>query len=245
MEVPTNEQLYESIEKYSKVFKLFMKKLTEEERKILLNYKAYGFIQINRSLYGLPYEINKNMISSWFSKKEKAKEMFEENVVRHIKTLDSIFARVPKSILDKQPEIVYRGSSEDDIQGLKKGMELTTKGFLSTSLYPHVATGFIGCEGCCLFKFLLTKPVPYIYLSWNLETKSESLQTSEYEILLVRNLKFKVLEVQKVSLPKYDPYCPIEMIQKSQKKKLTLYICELEEVLEDRSIPDVEIKIVN
>ncbi len=243
MEVPTNQQLRDSIEYYTKTFKPFMKKLTEEERKTLLMYKAIGFIEINRSLYGEPYEIDKDMLP-WFNKKQSAKKLFEESVVRHIQTLDSLFAKVPKRILEKQPKIVYRGSSEDSIQGLKKGMELTTKGYLSTSLFPHVATGFIGCEGCCLFKFILNKPVPYMYLPWNLNSQAESLQSSEHEILLVRNLKFKVLEVQKVSLPKDDPYCSIELIKKSQKKKLTMYVCELEEVLEDRSIPDVEIKIV-
>lgn len=244
MEVATNQQLRDSIEYYTKIFRPFMKKLTEEEQDTLLMYKAIGFIEINRSLYGEPYEINKGNIPSWFNKKQNAKKIFEENVIRHIKILDSLFAKVPKSVLEKQPKIVYRGSSEDDVQGLKKGMELTTKGFLSTSLFPHIATGFIGCEGCCLFKFILNKPVPYIYLPWKLDSKSESLQSSEHEILLVRNLKFKVLEVQKVSLSKDDPYCPIELIKKSQKKKLTMYVCELEEVLEDRSIPDVEIKIL-
>lgn len=243
MDVPTNQQLRDSIEYYTKTFKPFMKKLTEKERDALLNYKTYGFMGINSSLYGIPYKVYKGMLP-WFNKKAYAKKIYQTSVVETIQTLDSLLAKVPKSILDKRPEIVYRGSSEDDVQGLKKGMELTTKGFLSTSLFPHIATGFIGCEGCCLFKFILNKPVPYMYLSWKLDSNSESLQSSEHEILLVRNLKFKVLEVQKVSLPKDDPYCPIELIKKSQKKKLTMYVCELEEVLEDRSIPDVEIKIV-
>ena len=241
MDVVSLDETYDLMEQYAKRFKNFTSKLTSVQRDALLDYKQVGFIEMNRILNGQPFRINKKAITVFFNTQGFAKKKRDETIQR-IRELDSIFASVPNVIKGNRPEYVYRGVDAEPT--LEKGMTFTTKGFLSTSLFPRIASQFMGCEGCCIYKLILTKPIPYYYLQWKLDTSSESFHETEGEILLPRNLTFKVVDIRKVSLTKDHTHCKADEIKKSKTHKITVYVCELEEVGMDREIPDVQVKIV-
>ena len=237
MESPSNEQLSEYIKDYSKRFKSFIKKLTTEELIVLMKYKGSLFLNINAMLYGEPIKIHKSKMPVLF--KQKYIKSKHQEVKNYIQILDGIFDKIPKTIQSKMPPVLYRGSNAYSAK-LKVGTTFVTSGFTSTSLVPSVASNFIGCKGCCIFKFLFNTQIPYIYVSWNTTDLDESIAETELEILLPRNLEFKIVNVEKVSLDSNHIFCTQQEIQKSKKKQITLYTCEFVEQLDDRSIPDVK-----
>lgn len=241
METPSNEEMSEYIKDYSKRFKSFIKKLIPEEIDVLMKYKRSGYVNINAMLYGEPIRIRKSNLPMFFKNKFIKKK--HDEVKQSIRILDNIFDKVPKTIQSRMPPVVYRGSNAYSSK-LKIDTTFVTSGFTSTSLVPYIASQFIGCEGCCLFKLLFNKPIPYIYVTWSSHDLDESIAHSEMEILLPRNLQFKIVNIEKVSLDSNHIFCSQKEIQKSKNKKITLYTCEFVEELKDRSIPDVGEKIV-
>jgi hypothetical protein len=242
MESPSNQEMSEYIKEYSKRFKSFIKKLTPEELDVLMNYKGSGFVNINAMLYGEPIRIHKSTLPIFF--KQKYIKNKHDQIKESIRTLDNIFNKVPKTVQNKIPPVLYRGSNMYSAK-LKVGTTFVTSGFTSTSLVPYIATNFIGCEGCCVFKFLFNTQIPYIYVSWNYnDDLDESIVETELEILLPRNLEFKIVNIEKVSLDSNHIFCTQKEIQKSKSKKITMYTCEFVEELKDKSIPDVGEKLV-
>lgn len=241
MESPSNEDISEYIKDYSKRFKSFIKKLTPEELNVLMNYKHSGFQNINAMLYGEPIRIHKSKLPILF--KQKYIKSKHQEVKNSIQILDGIFDKIPKTIQSKMPPVLYRGSDMYSAK-LKVGTMFVTSGFTSTSLVPSVASSFIQCKGCCIFKLLFNTQIPYIYVSWNKSDLDESIARTELEILLPRNLEFKIVNVEKVSLDSNHIFCSQTEIQKSNSKKITMYTCEFVEQIDDRSIPDVGEKLV-
>lgn len=242
METISNEEMTEYIREYSKRFKSFIKKLSPEELDVLMDYKRNGYYRINNVLYEKEVPISKSEIPTFF--KDKFFKAKGDEVIESIKILDSMFDKVPKTIRNKIPTVLYRGSSAYS-SDLKINSAVVTRGFISTSLVPYVASHFIGCEGCCIFKLLINKPLPYIYISWVSHTKEhqEPVAYSEFEILLPRNLIFKIVNIEKVSLDTNHIFCTQKEIQKSKTKKLTLYTCELVDQMEEKSIPPVKFSV--
>lgn len=242
MESPSNDQMSEYIKEYSKRFKTFIKKLSVDEMNVLMHYKRWGYDNMNSMLYGNPIIIDKIEIPFLFKKKFIKKK--HEYIKESIKILDGIFDKVPKTIQTNVPSVLYRGSGMYSSK-LKIDTTFITSGFTSTTLTPYIASRFIGCQGCCLFKMLINKPIPYIYVTWKGTDLDETIAQSEIEILLPRNLQFKIVDVEKVSLDSNHIFCTQKKIEKSKTKKITLYTCEFVEQLEDRSIPDVGEEIVD
>lgn len=242
MESPSNDQMTEYIKEYSKRFKSFIKKLTVEELDVLMDYKHSGYRPINNVLNDNEINIKKSKLPMFY--KDKFLKQKGEEIIESIHLLDDIFDKVPKTIQTKVPAVLYRGS-ESYSSKLKVDSTIVTRGFVSTSLVPHVASQFIGCEGCCIFKLLINKPLSHIYLSWNSGTDDaqETLVHSELEILLPRNLIFKIVNVEKVSLDSNHIFCTPKEIQNSKTKKITLYTCEFVDQMEEQTIPAVKFSI--
>ena len=123
---------------------------------------------------------------------------------------------------------------------------IVTRGFISTRLVTYIASRFISCHGCCMFKLLINKPLPHVYLSWKSgkDDLQEPIAYSELEMLLPRNLIFKVVNVEKVSLDSNHIFCTQKQIQQSKTKKITFYTCELVDQMDETTIPPVKFSVV-
>lgn len=242
MDTISNDEMIKYVKAYSNRFKSFIKKLSPEELNVLMSYKHKGYYRINNVLNDNQVPFPKSMLPTFY--KDKFLKQTAEEIVQSIHLLDDIFDKVPKTIQTKIPNILYRGSQSYS-SNLKVDTTIITRGFISTTLVPYVASHFIGCHGCCLFKLLINKPLPHIYLSWYTATNDpqESIAHSELEILLPRNLIFKIVKVEKVSLDSNHIFCTQKDIQQSKTKKLTLYTCEFVDEIKERTIPAVKFSI--
>lgn len=242
MDTISNEEMTQYVKEYSRRFKSFIKKLSPEELDVLMSYKGNGYYRINNVLYDNNIPVPKSMLPVFF--KDKFLKKLGDEIVQSIQLLDDVFDKVPKTIQTKIPTVLYRGS-DSRTSNLKIGSTVITRGFISTTLVPYIASRFIGCEGCCIYKLLINKPLPHIYLSWYSasEDAQEPVGHSELEILLPRNLIFKIVNVEKVSLDSNHIFCTQKEIQKSKTKKITLYTCELVDHLKERTIPAAKFSI--
>lgn len=239
MDAISNEEMTAYVKQYSRRFKSFIKKLSVEEVDALINYKHDGFYDINSVLYDEPVTIQKSELPTFY--KDKFLKMKGEEIIQSIKSLDSIFEKVPKTITSKIPSVLYRGSNMYK-SNLEVGSTIVTRGFISTSLVPYIASRFIRCHGCCMFKLLINKPLPHVYLSWKSgeDDLQEPIAYSELEMLLPRNLIFKIVNVEKLSLDSNHIFCTQKQIQQSKTKKITFYTCELVDQMDETSIPPVK-----
>uniref|UniRef100_A0A6C0EXV5 Uncharacterized protein n=1 Tax=viral metagenome TaxID=1070528 RepID=A0A6C0EXV5_9ZZZZ len=135
-----------------------------------------------------------------------------KNIVNNINNIDKLFMNknIPK--IDGI-NVLYRGT-KGDTQTSKKskiGDEIIFKNFLSTSTKMDNATSFSNNffnkkfkikYNCCIYILYNVKNIPFIYLPWNI-TQNKSLDNfkinmvsgDEFEYLLPRNLKFKIINI--------------------------------------------------
>ena len=136
-----------------------------------------------------------------------------KNIINKINVLDSIFIDKNISKLDGT-EILFRGTRGHSIttDKTKIGDEIIIKNFCSSSTENDISMNFTNLWGwktkqkneniCCLYVLSGLKDVPYIYIPWN--TKKQLIKQEitvvsgdEFEYLLPRNLKFKLIKITK------------------------------------------------
>lgn len=180
----------------------------------LLNDTKIKKIDIPMNTYGYDNKIrNCEQISEITL--NKLDRYIENNInffINNIRIMDDIFnnKNCPKLT---GTELLYRGIQDKyDSEKYKEGNEIIMKNFQSTSLSQNISQKFMKLWSnkdkipCCLFEIIKCKDVPFIYLPWDISTKNnknELLEGSlfefgdEFEVLLPRNLKFKILKVRK------------------------------------------------
>ena len=135
-----------------------------------------------------------------------------KNIVNNINNIDKLFMNknIPK--IDGI-DVLYRGT-KGDTQTSKKskiGDEIIFKNFLSTSTKMDNATSFSNNffnkkskvkYNCCIYILYNVKNIPFIYLPWNIKQnksldnfKINMVTSDEFEYLLPRNLKFKIINI--------------------------------------------------
>ena len=135
-----------------------------------------------------------------------------KNIVNNINNIDKLFMNknIPK--IDGI-DVLYRGT-QGDTQTSKKskiGDEIIFKNFLSTSTKMDNATSFSNNffnkkskvkYNCCIYILYNVKNIPFIYLPWNIKQnksldnfKINMISSDEFEYLLPRNLKFKIINI--------------------------------------------------
>jgi hypothetical protein len=236
-----NKQLFEVTYDIYKKYAPFFKKLTTNQKKILKEYKSYGYQIINELLRNNKYPefYMDTMISKLTTRIQKLQkknkditnkmmlEIFIEIInepIKQINELDDIFAKVKKRKLDV---LLYRGIDiKHDLKNIKKGSRITFNEFLSTSVSQATAYTFQSCgdSPCCIFIMKITDKIPYIPLYGQLKYKYQSYG-NEHEILLPRGTSWKVtkkysipLDLNKAYLCNYD-----RMIDRKRKQKITVY----------------------
>jgi hypothetical protein len=139
-----------------------------------------------------------------------------------INRIDGLFNKKEIFKLDGN-KVLYRGIHGKQIKIVQQkqvGDEILFKNYLSTSTNKSIAISFAGREGhdkpmCCLFMFHNIKNIPYIYLPYfnkilkkNLDITVKDIKDSfadEFEYLLPRNIKFKIIKITN-GLPTKNDY---------------------------------------
>ena len=158
-------------------------------------------------------EIVKNIKKSYILPADAIPDLVTNVVnmnVKFINILDSIFSNSNIKKLTKDT-VLFRGMRIDpsDVKKYQLNKEITFKNFISCSINLDTSLQFSG--KCCLFKIINIEEIPYIYLPWNIcqgenyytkqynymdDEEPISLDGDEYEVLLPRNLTFKVIQVR-------------------------------------------------
>jgi hypothetical protein len=236
-----NKQLFEVTYDIYKKYAPFFKKLTINQKKILKEYKSYGYQIINELLRNNKYPefYMDTMISKLTTRIQKLQKknkditnkmllkIFIEIInepIKQINELDDIFAKVKKRKLDV---LLYRGIDiKRDLKNIKKGSRITFNEFLSTSVSQATAYTFQSCgdSPCCIFIMKVTDRIPYIPLYGQLKYKYQSFE-NEHEILLPRGTSWKVtkkysipLDLNKAYLCSYD-----RVIKRKRNQTITVY----------------------
>ena len=162
---------FREIKEYEKASNSFLKTLTRNERKALGKYFVSGYDEINRFLSGEPKQNTK----------------LEEK----IKNMDSAIAKYNL----EDDIIVYRGTDRKYYEDLNEGDIIQEKVYYSTSLSQEVAEQFVidrknPSEGI-LVEIKVPKGSNVLYIGNNAAFESEQ------EMLIARNTKYKVLEIER------------------------------------------------
>ena len=143
-------------------------------------------------------------------------KLYMNNIINHINIIDNIFSKkdIPK-LTGK--EILYRGTNGHSITTNKSKIndEIIIENFCSTSTKQIIAENFINNNYgknnygknniCCLYILSGLKNIPYLYLPWNINyknymnTKINEVFYDEFEFLLPRRLKFKIIKKDIIS----------------------------------------------
>ena len=132
-------------------------------------------------------------------------------VINGINTLDKLFNNEHINIL-KGNEILYRGDNGNIINNnnIHIGDDVVFKNFISSSVDKHIPLDFINKtyftkkknNVCCMYMLYKLQYVPYIYIPrkgiYNKNIKTLSIANymfDEYECVLPRNLKFKLINI--------------------------------------------------
>jgi hypothetical protein len=151
--------------------------------------------------------------------------------IKLINTIDNIFN---KPIIEKFKDnetILYRGIDfySKKYKDYKINDEIHIKTFMSCSLDMNIASSFSG--ECCIYKITNLKDVPYIYLPWTdeydnyytnkynfIENDSVYDPLEEFELLLPRGLKFKIINIEKLPSTNKSPITKFSNMKQLYKK---------------------------
>ena len=162
---------FREIKEYEKASNSFLKTLTRNERKALGKYFVSGYDEINRFLSGEPKQNTK----------------LEEK----IKNMDSAIAKYNL----EDDIIVYRGTDRKYYENLKVNDIIEEKVYYSTSLSQEVAEQFVidrkNPSDGILVEIRVPKGSNVLYIGNN------GAFESEQEMLIARNTKYKVLEIER------------------------------------------------
>jgi len=133
-------------------------------------------------------------------------------IINSINTIDKLFNNEYINTL-KGDEILYRGDNGDIINNnnIHIGEDVVFKNFISSSIDKKIPLNFIKTISlknnnnnniCCLYMLYKLQSIPYIYIpreSIGRQIINTKLQISnyfeEFEYLLPRNLKFKLINI--------------------------------------------------
>jgi hypothetical protein len=200
---------------YKQTFYLHINKYLYSKNKIDNLVIDQQFIYIlkrdyNKSQSPLTDLININQIN--FGNINKYVELYMNNIINHITVIDNIFNKKDIPRLTGK-ELLYRGTWKNSLIDNKSKLndEIIIENFCSTSTEQNIAENFINYTNknnnnfCCLYILTGLKNVPYIYLPWNVNAKNYMKKKiyftsfDEFEFLLPRRLKFKLVKKEKIS----------------------------------------------
>ena len=150
-----------------------------------------------------------------------------KTIVEQINTIDKIF-QSPNIQKLQGNELLYRGTRGHSIttKDSRVGDEVIFKNYISTSTEQSISENFI-FQGnpkekvCCMYIFHNMKDVPFIYLPWEIKnsdklskkTISQSFD-DEFEFLLPRGLKFKVIKKELIDYKSNDNWDTSKIMKK-------------------------------
>lgn len=211
---------YMSINKYlldGEIKELYYNELISKRK--MANILSTDYSTMANSIIIKP-EMMQKYIENWIGK----------NIIEPINTIDNLFTNKYIAKLNGD-DILYRGLSKCFISSSKIGDEILLTNYSSTSGDWGTAENFAyGKQSCiCVLKGL--KDVPYIYLPWSvmssqsddvLDILKSDIRNTEFEILLPRNLKFKITGIDYNLVPEYKitTYKELSHLLKSKKKNI-------------------------
>lgn len=207
---------------YNESYELFFSQLTEEEAQALKHYTALGSIPINQHLR-----------SPEFKQKNIDAATDDQRISKRVKEIELLDNAISKA--EDKRKTVYRVLSQDNTEkftsseeyaeknGFVPGKEVHFDNYSSTTIDPSFVNRFTGKDQehtAVVLVISTTKGAP---VAPTAVTRSEALYTqdTEREILLPRNITYKVTKVCRTRFNHTDPseYDPIE--------PLTVYLEEL------------------
>lgn len=176
--------------------------ITVNDEYLQINKKKENFK--NNAIYNskLNEIVNKNPIQIFKMFIEKKIKMY----IKHINILDNLFNNKHIHKLEGN-ELFFRGMS---LIKFDKKNEFLFKNYISTSFDPNVSKTFMNDyysnkkNWCCFYKIIGLKDIPYIYLPSLDETVKKTsllnLVYDEAEIILPRNMRFKLIKKETTSI---------------------------------------------
>ena len=185
-----------------------MRKFIEEYMELKIKYK-------DKKLSSL-FNGDALKYMEYYSNLEKENlELSIKNVKEHITNIDKCFMKYAPRVSNAMSKKVFWRGMDRTYEG-QKGVnsEFIVKNFQSISNDFNVANNFSG-EDCCIFRIKLQVGLPYINMINTTQFKNES------EILLPRNIKFKIKKVTSkmisgIKMPIY--HIEVNMLNKDQFK---------------------------
>lgn len=171
------------------------------------------FIQKLKAYYS---ENTKQMINLKSINPSNIKQLVElymnKQVIDKINGLDDIFKQADIPKLEGR-EYLYRGTNEhtETTDKSKVGDIITFKNYLSSSTQQEVSENFTGSwwqnkksnNLCCMYILHNLKDVPFVYIPWQIrkahifeKTDISIISSDEFEYLLPRGLKFKIIKIE-------------------------------------------------
>ena len=236
-----------------KEFEKIYKRLSPEETECLSNYKGIGYQQINEFLY------NKSLILTTPSNPISISNLVDEsynNITNKINTIDKLI----DSYRTKEDCIVYRGIQLNDklkhITKMKNDETITFDNYMSTSLSvqtAHQFTGFKPSKAISRHIMIINikKDTPLFYLIWNSVKKSikaETLNMSEFELLLPRGCVLELKEKKEIATTDIPFNYTWNSYNKNKEglktnEKMMFYIFNIKNINQSEILPLVQIDV--
>lgn len=190
----------EKIKEYNDLYSKLEKELTEEEKEAVKKYTAIHYEPINQFLFSEnPEEYVFNTTS------QEINDQVEKRIKAYIENLDSFIEKAPK-----QKKTVYRVFSQDmsehftgseefaEEKGYQIGKKIKFSGYSSTSIDPdYIAKrGSYDEHSNIVFVIDTNQGAPVDYIKEN-KDDYQYVQDSEKEILLPRNIEFKITKIER------------------------------------------------
>ncbi len=208
----------------------------KEKEKNKIIYNLYEYPTKNKKTNNKEKEKNKIIYNSFIDDLIKNNTNLFKNFVLNLNRISIIDDVIYNAPLLNKNIILYRGM-EDITNNFKKCengfLEYTFPNYLSVSLDPNVALGFMYNKNAALYKLIIpknTRLLP-IFAGTKNEKKWNNIRYDyEIEFLLLRKSKFRLLNSEFISPAKYDINqfrIADEKCLKNKLYKIRLYTIEL------------------
>jgi hypothetical protein len=135
-----------------------------------------------------------------------------KQVIEKINSMDDLF-KLPDIPKLEGNEYLYRGTNDhtETTKKSKVGDIITYNNYLSTSTLKDISEEFVGSwrqnkksnNLCCMYILHNLKDIPFIYIPWQIKkahifekTDISQVSSDEFEYLLPRGLKFKIIKIE-------------------------------------------------
>ena len=229
------KNIYPTIIEFNKKYKM----LKKEDKDLLSSYKGSYYSDINKYLLNNTLDIS-SVIHSLRTPEINNLKKFQDTTYislsklydQHINKLIGDINQLNNIVIKygvRNQRKVYRGMSDVDVSSdiykaiMKKGNTVNINTFQSTSHDINTAFDFTQFGETSLLLEIDTSECPYFYLPWNItgmtDIKKEILTSSEFELLLPRNITMEY--VGKLNILNYKRYKDWLNFEKKTMQKTT------------------------